>query len=198
MIRTNTLAIALAGAFAIGTAGPLYGQTDQEPMAMMGMMRDCPMMMGMTEGPGTALQHADTLNLTSEQITRLESLRDETRDTRRAAMARMGGIHDEIAAATAGDTFDEAAVRDAFRRMSELHEDLAVTTLRARHETSRVLTADQREMQAGLRAGGMSMMGSMEGMEGMMEMMENCPMMRHGMGHGEGNHGHMPRQKEGG
>lgn len=186
MIRKNKLAIALAGAFAIGTAGPLYGQTDQEPMGMMGMMQDCPMMIGMAEGPGAALQHADTLNLTSEQISRLESLRDETDETRRAAMERMDGMHDEIAAATAGETFDEAAVRDVFRRMSDLHEDIAVTTLRARHQTSRVLTAEQREIQTALHAGGM-------------EMMKNCPMMRHRMEHGsEGNHGHEPRQKEGG
>ncbi|MBW3554869.1 MAG: Spy/CpxP family protein refolding chaperone [Gemmatimonadetes bacterium] len=212
MVRNKTLAFALAGAFAIGGAGLLHAQSEQKAGGMMATMQDCPMMMGMAEGPGAALRHAETLGLTSDQIDRLESLRVEIRDTRKAAMERMRVIHQEIAAAATGQTFDDAAVREAFGPMGDLHGDIGVAVLRARHQTSQVLTADQREAFAGLRSNAMGMMGSMEGMglmqgmEGMsgmgmmemMEMMKNCPMMHGGMGNGSADDPSNMRHQEGG
>lgn len=212
MVRNKTLAFALAGAFTILGAGLLYAQAEQKAGGMMATMQDCPMMIGMAEGPETALRHAETLGLTSDQIDRLESLRAEIRDTRKPAMERMRVIHQEISAAATGETFDDAAVREAFGRMGDLHEDVGVAVLRARHQTSQVLTADQREAFAGLRSNAMGMMGSMEGMGamqdmegmsgmGMMEMMgmmKNCPMMHGGMGNGSADDPDKMRHQEGG
>lgn len=199
-IRKNMFVFALAGAVAIGGAGVLYAQAEQKGMgmmSMMGMMQDCPMMMGMAEGPEAVLRHRESLDLTTDQVTRLETLREEVGETRQAAMERMRPMHDEIAAAT-GDTFDEAAVRAAFSRMADLHEDIGVTMLRARHQTSRVLTEDQREALAGLRSGrGMHGTEGMAGM-GMMQMMKNCPMMRGGMGSGSAEEHRDMRHQEGG
>lgn len=209
MIRKKTLAFALAGAFAMGSAAVVYAQSGQEAMGMMSMMQDCPMMMGMAGGPEVALRHAEALDLTPDQVEGLESLREEAVDTREAAIERMREIHQEIVRA-AGESFDEAAAREAFGRMGDLHEEVGVTMLRARHRTSRALTAEQRDVLAELRSDRTRMMASMEGMGGMrgvegmsgigmMEMMKNCPMMRGGMGNGSAEeHGTVPHPEEGG
>lgn len=119
MIRKNTLAFALAGAFAIGSAGVLYAQSGQKGTGMMSMTQDCPRMMGI---------------------------------------------------AATGENFDDAAVRGAFGRMGDLHEEVGVRLLRARHQATRVRTAEQREALAGLRS----------------EAMETCRMMHGDMRHQEG------------
>ena len=181
MIRNKTLAFALAGAFAIGGAGVLYAQNSPEGMGMMAMMGNCPMMQAAAEGPAAILEHSDTLDLTTEQTARLESLRDQMAEARRSRMETMRELHREITQAGMGMDFDEAAVRDAFSRMGDLHEEMGVAMVEARHEALQVLNARQRDTFAGIRAGAAA--GPMEGMRGMgmMEMMQNCPMMQ-GMG----------------
>ena len=185
MIRNKILAFALAGAFAIGGAGLLYAQSSQEGMGMgmMAMMGTCPMMQAGTEGPAAILEHGDTLDLNADQTARLESLRDQMAEARRSGMKSMRELHSEITRAGMGESFDEAAVRRAFSRIGDLHEEMGVSMLQARHEALQVLDARQREIFAGMRAGAAGGMGAMQGM---MEMMKNCPMMQGGMAPGSG------------
>ena len=182
MIQNKTLALALAGAFAIGGTGVLYAQSQEHGMGMMNMMGDCPMMGTAAEAPSAALQHRDTLGLTPDQIAQLESLQEGIAEAREDRMAHMRDVHVEIAEAATGEEFSEGAARDAFRRMGDLHTEMGMEMLRARHESRQVLTAEQREILAGLPSGAMGM-GPMQGMGGMMEMMEDCPMMEGGMMH---------------
>lgn len=176
MIRNKTLAFALAGAFSIGGAGLLYAQSSHEGMGMMAMTGNCPMMQAATEGPAAVLEHNDTLDLSAEQTARLESLRDQIAKAREAGMESMRELHSEITRAGMSEDFDEAAVRSAFSRMGDLHEEMGVNMLQARQNALQVLDTRQREAFADIRAGAAS--GAMAGMQGMMEMMKSCPMMQ--------------------
>lgn len=183
MIRNKTLAFALAGALALGGAGVLYAQSSQEGMGMMAMMGNCPMMQAAAEGPAAMLEHSDALDLTAEQTARLESLRDQMAEARRSGMESVRELHLEVTQAGMGEDFDEAAVRDAFSRMGEMHEEMGVAVLEARQQALEVLDTRQRETFAGMRAGAT---GGANGMQGMMDMMKNCPMTRGGMAPGSG------------
>ena len=152
---------------------------------MMGMMRDCPMMQGMAQGPAAALKHRDSLALSDAQVHKIEAIRTRTDEARSGAMKRMKALHREIAAVAGADRFDEAAVRRAFTQMGTAHTEMGVAMLRARHETRETLTPAQREKLARLGGGMMEMQG-MQGMSGMMDMMggdmggmmQHCPMMQ--------------------
>lgn len=195
--KRRAFALVIAAGFAVGGAGLLTAQTqDSTSTSEMGMTEHCPMMGAMAGGPASILRHAAELNLSSEQVSRLEHLRDGLQQAHHALMPRMGEIHQQIEAAIGGERFDEAATRAAFRRMAELHADMVIPSMRARQEARAVLSTEQREKLAGLVRTGMSdnhhMMHGMQsgsgmhgmgGMHQMMSMMANCPMMHGRMGH---------------
>lgn len=187
MIRKHfgVLALALTTVLGLGAARVLYAQTQDQrgTMGRMSMMQDCPMMHGMAEGPGAALEHRDALALSEEQVAELEAIEKRTAESRRAVMERMREIHREIHAATEGERFDEATARATFDRVGNLHTEMGLTVLRARHEARAILTAERREKLADLGAQGTGMHGMMGGMHGMMGMMNDCPMMmKNGIG----------------
>ena len=197
MIRTKTRAFALAAAaaFMLGGAGLLYAQTQEMGMdrmgLMMSMMGNCPMMAGMSEGPAAILRHKDELGLSAEQVARFESMGARNAQAHEDIVVRMRDMHQQIRATADGERFDEEAVRAAFRRMGEVHADMAVTLLRTRRDARAVLSAEQRAKLAQLtddgHAGdagmmhGMKEMHGMGGMHGKMEMMKNCPMLQDSM-----------------
>ena len=193
--------LAAAGIAALGVTGVGYAQrsdamadttTKMRAMhgmsnmsGMMSMMADCPMMQSMAEGPASALKHRDSLRLSDAQVQRLQTIEARSGAARRAAMERMKPLHDELAKLSRADRFDEVAARRAYGHMGELHTDMHVAMLRARHETRETLTAEQRTRLA--RVGSdMNGMKNMHGMMGMMggemgAMMKDCPMMHGGM-----------------
>lgn len=183
--------LAATGVLTVGlvVGGALYAQQSGNApmggmMGMMSMMKDCPMHQGMAEGPGKALEHRDELGLSAQQVARLEALEARDSAARGPAMQRMMAVHREIAQASEGERFDEAAARTGFDRMGELHTDMGIAMMRTRHEVRSVLTSEQREKLAEL-GGMMGMHGmDMEGMMGMMGGMDmsDCPMMQGGMG----------------
>lgn len=218
MTRKILTVLATAGVAALGITGVGYAQhgeagadTTTEMRRMRGMsgmparmdvMRDCPMMQGMAHGPAAALKHRDSLGLTDAQVRRLESVRTRADEEQSKGMERMKSLHREIAGVSAAERFDEAAARRAFTRMGELHADMGVAMLRARHQTREVLTPEQRQKIGGLGGGMMAMQGMQEtsGMidmrgGGMGGMMQHCPMMQGmaGMMQGSGGGMHMQR-----
>lgn len=185
MYRTKTFSLALASILAVGGAVALGAQTsdEREPMGgMMGMMQSCPMMSAMAEDPEAVLRHAEELDLTPDQVTRLEGIKAEAGRSRMAAMAEMRELHQRIEAITDADAFPEAEAASAFGAMGELHARMALTMARTRHAAREVLTPEQRESLAELSGAHSTMMGSdrgrMGGMMGMMRMMQRCPMMQ--------------------
>lgn len=187
MTSIKTGVIALATTFVLGGAGLLYAQNPgmermQRGHGMMSMMENCPMMAAHAEGPGAILEQKAELELSAAQVARLEEIRTESAEGRRRAMAGMTEIHEQIRTASAGEPFDEAGVRAAYERMGDLHADMGVAMLRARHEARNVLTPAQRAELSELDRGGMRGKMGGRGMGGMMEMMKDCPMMQGMMG----------------
>jgi Spy/CpxP family protein refolding chaperone len=179
MIRKifGAFALALVLVAGLAAAGMLYAQQSGGMSGMMSMMEKCPMMGAMRESPQAALEHRQELGLTEAQVRQMESLQEGVKQARMQAMERMRAVHEEIAAATEGEIFDEAAVRAAFDRMGDLHTEAGVAMLRTRHEVRQVLTPEQREKLSELGGGMMDMHGMMQMMGGM----EHCPMMQGGM-----------------
>lgn len=161
----SALALAFVLVAGLATAGILYAQNRMDGMmhgdstrmggmmGMMSMMENCPMMGAMVQGPGAALGHREELGLTGQQVQKLEVLAEGAEQARTEAMERMMTVHDEIAAATEGEAFNEAAMRGAFDRMGNLHTEMGVAMLRTRHEVRQTLTPEQRDELADLGGG---------------------------------------------
>lgn len=181
MIRNSILTLVLAGAFTF--AGTDFVHAQEPGMGMMNdmsSMADCPMMRSMARGPGAALEHADELALTPDQVAQLETLRDSGAEVRTENKDAMREVHQQIETLTTAESFDEAAARAAFDRMGTLHGAMAFAAARAASDVRSVLTPEQREALAELSSHSRGMMHGMEGMGGMMpmmEMMRHCPMM---------------------
>lgn len=186
MIRKIFALFAVVAVLALGAVAmrALSGQDHGGMMGMMSMMKDCPMMGAMAQGPHIVLRHREALGLTDRQVRQLEELRGSAHPSHVQMMGRMQTLHQEIRSATEGERFDEAAVRAAFDRMGELHTEMGVTMLHARHRVRQVLTPEQREKLSKLGGGTVGMHG----------MMEHCPMMKGGMMR---HHGHSGTQQEG-
>lgn len=165
-------------ALVLGTAGVLFAQTGGGMGHRMAMMADCPMMRAMQESPAAALRQRDQLGLSPDQVRRLEALDRSAHQAHGEPVQRMRALHQEIARAAEGDRFDEAAARAAFGRMGEIHTEMGVAALRARHQVRQILTPEQRD-RLSRRPGGMM------GMHGMMmgRGIEHCPMMQGGAQH---------------
>ena len=137
----------LIGLFALvlTVAGVVYAQGRHGGMmGMMSMMQDCPMMKSMQQGPAAALQHKQELGLSADQVQRLESLQASAHPGHMQMMRQMQAIHQEIARATEGERFDEAAARAGFNRMGAMHTEMGIAMLRSQHQTSQILSAEQR------------------------------------------------------
>jgi Spy/CpxP family protein refolding chaperone len=177
---------AVLAAALVATAGAAGAQEGHAHGGMHGAMADCPMHAAMMQGPAAALRHAEALALTPQQVARLEAARDQAQHGHAHGAQHMAGVHQELAAAAAGETFDEARARAAIDRMSAMHAQMMVGMLRAHHETIRTLDAQQRARLQELAAAGHGEHGA-GGHGGMM----HCPMMMMHGGMQHGQHGGM-------
>lgn len=167
----------------IAAAGMLYAQKSGGMGGMMGMMpmmKDCPMMQSTQQGPAAALQHKQELELTADQVQKLEALQKSAHPAHMQMMGQMQATHQEIAKAAEGERFDEAAARAALGRMGDMHTEMGVAMLRTQHQTGQTLNVEQRAKLQELGGGMQGMMG-MGGMMGGMDM-KDCPMMKGVMG----------------
>jgi Spy/CpxP family protein refolding chaperone len=190
MTKTRTMIVAAVAVALAGVTGTAGAQEGHAHGGMHGMMADCPMHAAMTQTPAAALQHAEALALTPAQVARLEAARDQAQHGHAHGGQHGAGAHQELTAAVAGETFDEARARAAVDRMSAMHAQMMVGMLRAHHETVRTLNAGQRTRLQELAAAA----HGAHGQGGMM-----CPMMMHGgMQHGQqhqhGQHQHGQHQ----
>ena len=100
------------------------------------------------EGPVLALQHWEYLDLTVDQLRRLEDLELLVRREREVLLIGMEAAREELAAATDGP-FDEARVRAALDKVAAARTEASVLTLRAREQTLALLTPEQTSLLNG-------------------------------------------------
>lgn len=205
--------LALAVAVALALPGTLRGQGQQqhhrqgqEHQPQRGMMMGGQRGMGhgmmgmMMAGPGPAfiLRQKDALNLSDQQVQRLEALNQQLTEGRQAHMREVAPIHEQLSAALEGDRPDVAKYEAALKKLAEHHVGMQVQAARFSVQALDVLTPEQRAnvrygmrlmremMGGGMMGGGMGGMGMMQGtMGGGMGRMgpEGCPMpMMEGMG----------------
>lgn len=106
MKATITKALATAGLLAAVGAVPLvaqgppgHGHGDETPragMMMHQMMDECPMAHGAMMGVQAVLEHADALELSAEQVARLEGLQERQMELRTEMMEAMATVHEAL------------------------------------------------------------------------------------------------------
>lgn len=166
------------------------GQHEGHPQGMAMMAGHCPMMGG--AAPMMLLHHADALDLSADQVERIETIRERTDGA--AHMQGAMAAHRQAAELMAGDQPDlarfEAKLQEAADHMVQAHTAMA----RASVEARTVLTPEQRDRLKDMDHAAMGQRGAMgqeamrgegmghggqghAGMAGMAGMMD-CPMMR--------------------
>jgi Spy/CpxP family protein refolding chaperone len=102
-------------------------------------------------GPGAAVTRLD--NLTTEQREQLQRIRDEARETMTGLREAMRETRAKLRSAV-----DQDADPETIRALAEIQGDqkaeMTVLRARTRHEVNAVLTEEQRQQLAALRASG--------------------------------------------
>lgn len=160
----------LVGAGVIGIAGAQGmqgmmggGHGGQGMHGGKGMMQDCPMMGGESDGmqgmmgggmhgggQGGMGMHGGMgmmggLDLDEDQQTQLRERRSEHRHEQFSRMAEMMDLREEMHALMHSDRPDPDAVRELHGRMADLHGDMMVDRIRLRNDMQDMLTDEQRE-----------------------------------------------------
>ena len=195
-MHTSTRYVAALIALALAGAAPAAQAQDRDTrrsgMPMGDMQGMCTLMSGMHEGPEVALMHAQHLGLSDAQRSRLVAARARVHQAHATAQEQMRGADREIGSAAGGDRVNETALRNAFRRVADIHAQAAVAMLRARDETRATLTAAQRAQLAQFARGG-AMRDSAMAMPGPMR--RDSMGMRHDMPMGRDSGGMMRRAR---
>lgn len=158
--------------------------------AMMGMGQQGQMMgaMGMMPGPGPTmiLQQREALELTAEQVEKLEALQERVAERRAAHMAAMRPLHERLGELAAEPDPDLDAYETTLRSLADERVAWHMAMARSGQEARETLTAEQRDnLQVGMRfvRGAMSRMMQGRTMMGgqMGRMGPGMPSMRSGM-----------------
>lgn len=160
-MRSRAMMIVAVGGLLL--AAPLFAQTPQQrPMMQMdGMMG----MMGTQASPQMILRMRETLELTDEQVQRIEAIQGEMQKAHQPHMHAAMQAMQEAQRLLDPDSPDWDRYEAQLREATDHHVQAHVAMARASVDARNVLTAEQRE-----RLGtGMKMMQG--GMPGMMERM---------------------------
>lgn len=154
--------------------GMMMGGMMGQGMMGSGMMAMMGQGMGMmaTGGPGpmTLLRMEDVLELTEEQIERLEALQERFRENTTSHVSNMMSSHQAAAQALEGDVPDLETYQQRLQAQANIMVQFHVAMARAVMEAREVLTPEQRER---LRTEGPQMMDGMMGRYGWGGMMRN-------------------------
>lgn len=95
---------------------------------------------------GGVARLARVLDLTEEQQLQIRALREAERERMDPIHQQLADAEEELRAATAAETFDEAAVRSLATAQAGLTVELTVSRARTRHQIDALLTPAQREL----------------------------------------------------
>jgi Spy/CpxP family protein refolding chaperone len=133
--RTAIITLVLAGCLGVGAAYAGFGPRRH-----------------FHRGHGPLSQVIVQLDLTDAQRQQAAETLGRYRDTHRAEVDQVIGARQELFDRTNADVFNEAAVRDAFRRLAAVQEELAVTRAQAVSELRAILTPEQKDLLAEMQA----------------------------------------------
>lgn len=161
------------GMSGMGMMGMMQGPGMMRGMAgdSAGMMRMGPGMMGggmgmmgmMGAGPSMLLAQRDVLELTEDQVARLEELREKQQSMMQGMHKGMMAVRSQMQDVTAADSLDMEAYRKAVEGMADQMVSHQMQMASFREQVLDVLTPEQREkLQTG-----MQMMRHMMGGRGM-------------------------------
>lgn len=139
---TRLPAAVLLAWIAVTVSGDVAHGQDRSPAQLM--LRAAPMVMATIEGPETALQFRSQLQLAADQVQQLEAVGQHVMQREQRVMVQIHEAHGDLAAAI-DEELDEARARAALERIGELHAQMGLVTLRARHETRAILNQEQRK-----------------------------------------------------
>lgn len=145
-----------------GAAGPAQGAPG------VGAMHPGMPMMGMGGPPAAMLaQHKAALNLTDDQVKRLETLAAQQKGALEPNVGAELRARADLADARKGEG-DLVATRKAMDKLAQLRIDGEMAHLKARQDARAILTTEQREKLPVMRGmgGGMGMEGGMRGGRG--------------------------------
>lgn len=131
----------IAGVF---TASQLRAQTETLPVATLLAQNDEQPEPNRREGRGDRLERlAEELDLTEEQISQMQAIREGERDEMQALHANLRTEREALHALMAGDTA-ESDLRTQYESVQALHRDLADKRFETMLATREILTVEQR------------------------------------------------------
>ena len=105
------------------------------------------------DGPGFFLEHmTEELELSEGQVAELEEMLSAHRVATAELRAQARSAHEEAAKLAESETFDEAAIRAAGRKVADVQVELAVERARLRSEMHAALTPEQQAKADELKA----------------------------------------------
>ncbi len=88
------------------------------------------------------------IDLTDAQEEKIDALREQNRDAKKANKAKnkeaMMADRQAMQTLLLADNFDEAAIRDLAKKMSDQHVERRISRMKAQHEMLNVLTPEQK------------------------------------------------------
>ncbi len=100
------------------------------------------------EGPTLALEHWEYLDLSVDQLRRLEDLEFRVERERQTLLTRIDSTRQELSVATEG-LFDEARIRAVLARLGDARTEASLLSLRVRGQTLALLTEEQASLLTG-------------------------------------------------
>lgn len=171
------------GALAVAAllfATPAFGQQHQHGQRGEGMDMDGGMQMGMMQGmeghqgPGMVLRLRETLELTADQVTRIEALQERTHEQHRPHMQAAMEARKQAMKSLHGDSPDLSAYEARLEEAASHHVMGEMVMARAMQDLMGILDTPQRDRLQVLMSAMMEMRGGM--MEGMRERRDRRPM----------------------
>lgn len=190
---TAAVVVALLMPAGLAAQGHQMGQAPVPHDDMTTQSTGMPMMasMPMRPGPRMLLAQREALNLSDQQVERLDKLQERMATVATQHRDEMGALRDEFAALGASETLDVGRYEKLLRRNADLRVDLQVEQAKIGQEALAALDDQQRSnVRYGLRMQqmmhpGAGMSTGMSGGTGMMGMMGD-DRMGAAMDHGQG------------
>jgi Spy/CpxP family protein refolding chaperone len=99
------------------------------------------------EADESIVQLAKALNLTEEQMRKIDGIISAETEKRTSSLLKAGGLRKKLEVLTRAETFDEMEFRETATRLAQVEVDLLVAVTRSRRQIEALLTPDQKALE---------------------------------------------------